>query len=176
MDRGQQEHMQVNCSAGLSLSTLTLRKRQRGQAAFEFVFAMLWIIALASVLFQALHFELDVFNKMNTLRFKVFKDARENQPTTSYRTINQSIQGKPLSDLTGYRVPFQTVDQSLKYGPKRFYVNCGTKSVAGPFTTAFKALAVAGLIADHFEDQSGLFNSGISGLNSAVGAIAGICP
>lgn len=168
----------VKGTTGCRLSGVIGGRRQSGQAAFEFVFAMLWIICLASVLFQAMHFELDVFNKMNTLRYNVFKVARENQNTTAYRTINQSIQGKPLSDLTGYRVPFQTTDQSLFYGPKKFYVGCGTKTNAfiGPATTAFKVAAVIGLTADHYEPTSGNFGTVISGLSSVTGAVGGVCP
>lgn len=168
----------MKCRTGLSQSGARMCGRQRGQAAFEFVFAMLWIIALASVLFQALHFELDVFNKMNTLRYEAFKEARENQNTTAYRTINKSAQGKPLSDLTGYQVPFQTVDQSQFYGPKKFYVGCGTKTnaILGGLMTGFKVAAVGGLLLDHYQPTSGNFGTVLSGFNSALGPIAGLCP
>lgn len=44
------------------------RRTEQGQAAVEFVLAMIFVIATAAVLFQALHFELDVFNRSMVAR------------------------------------------------------------------------------------------------------------
>lgn len=155
----------------------TLRRRRpaaKGQAAMEFVIALFWIVALAAVLFQALHFELDVFNKMNELRYKVFHEARQNQDTTSGRMIDDSIEGKNLGDLTGYSLPAQDADSSLHYGPKKFYVFCGSKKFfpgGDGGETALDVAITAGLIADHYEDTSGFAGTAFDFLSTAFGAV-----
>lgn len=103
-------------------------RSQRGQAAVEFVFVLLIILGLAAVLFQAMHFELDVFNKMGMLRYRVMKEARRDQHETNMTTIsNITVQGKNLDDLTEYAPPLQDVDGSMHYGPKKLVIKRGTK-------------------------------------------------
>jgi hypothetical protein len=150
----------------------------RGQAAMEFVVSLIWIVFLAAVLFQALHFELDVFNKMGELRYKVFHTAREDQDTTAGRMINDSIQGKDLGDLVGFTIPAQDIDSSLHYGPKTFSVFCGSKKWFPGGDAAETALDVAiglGLAADHMEDYSGFANTAFDALSSALGAVGSFC-
>jgi hypothetical protein len=157
--------------------TLT-RRASRGQAAMEFVLALFWIVALAAVLFQALHFELDVFNKMGELRYKVFHTARQDQDTTSGRMINDSIQGKNLGDLVGYTIPAQEIDDSLHYGPKEFSVFCGSKKWFPGGDGAETALDVViglGLAADHMEDYSGFAGTAFDALSTALGAVGSFC-
>lgn len=159
----------------------TLRRRARGvrgQAAMEFVVSLIWIVFLAAVLFQALHFELDVFNKMGELRYKVFQTARQNQDTTSGRMISDTIQGKDLGDLVGFTIPAQNIDSSLHYGPKTFSVFCGSKKWFPGGDAAETALDVAiglGLAADHMEDYSGFANTAFDALSSALGAVGSFC-
>jgi hypothetical protein len=103
-------------------------RAQRGQAAIEFVFILLIILGLAAVLYQAMHFELDVFNKMGMLRYKVMKEAHEDQDETEMETIdNITVQGKNLDDLTPYSPPLQDVDGTMHYGPKKLVIKHGTK-------------------------------------------------
>lgn len=159
--------------------TLTQSARgARGQAAMEFVLALFWIVALAAVLFQALHFELDVFNKMGELRYKVFHTARQDQDTTSGRMISDSIQGKNLGDLVGYTIPAQEIDDSLHYGPKEFSVFCGSKKWfpgGDAAETALDVAITAGLIADHYEDTSGFAGTAFDFLSTAFGAVGDLC-
>ncbi len=146
---------------------------ERGQAAVEFLFAFLFILGLAAGLYQALHFELDVFNKMGQLRYKVFKEARRDQDTTQMRWVEQQIEGKQLSDLTTYDVPFQDFDSTLHYGPKFYSMRAGTKywfPGGDSAETALDVAIVAGLIADHWEPTSGVFGQVFDALSSALSA------
>lgn len=152
----------------------TLSDSQKGQAAVEFVFALLFLIAISSVLYQALHFELDVFNKMGILRFKSFQRMHynNNQFNNSFNNDNQMVSFKPLSQLTNYRVIFQTVSQSQKYADKRLYYKRGTKeAIPGGLTTG--VLVAAGVCIgtlDHIESSSGNCVKPFEIINSALSA------
>lgn len=148
---------------------------QKGQAAVEFVFALVFVIALASVLYQALHFELDVFNKMGILRFQAFQRMHYNnqQYDHSFEDDSQMVSFKPLRDLTSYRVILQTVDQNMKYPDKRLSYKRGTQAaIPGGLTTG--VLAAAGFCigtADHIEDSAGNCVTPFKAINSALNAI-----
>lgn len=161
-------------------SSLMRRRAQRGQAAMEFIFAMLILMGIIAVLFQVLHFELDVFNKTMMTRYKLLETARENEDTTRPRMISEEIEGKQLGDLIPWEVPFQSSSVShLKYGPKSVYWQCGTKYFfpGGDVAEVAYKVAVAGLLtADHYEDTAGHVETVFSGLGSATGTLAGFCP
>jgi hypothetical protein len=148
---------------------------QKGQAAVEFVFALLFLIALSMVLFQALHFELDVFNKMGILRGKSMERMHYNnqQHDHGFDDDSQTVSFKPLSDLTGYRVIFQTADQNMKYPDKRLSYKRGTApALPGGLSTGIIGVAI-GCIAtlDHVESTSGNCTVPFEVINSALGAI-----
>ncbi len=148
---------------------------RKGQAAVEFVFALLFLIAISSVLYQVLHFELDVFNKMGILRFKSFQRMHfnNNQHNNAFNDDNQQVSFKPLSQLTNYRVIFQTVNQNQRYADKRLYYKRGTEAaVPGGLTTAFLVL-VGGCIttADHIESSAGNCVTLLEPVNAALNAI-----
>lgn len=132
---------------------------RKGQAAVEFVFALLFLIAISSVLYQVLHFELDVFNKMGILRFKSFQRMHYNnqQFNHGFNDDNQMVSFKPLSQLTDYRVIFQTVNQSSKYADKRLFYKRGTQpALPGGLTTGVLVAALVCIgTADHIESSAG---------------------
>lgn len=152
-------------------------RRQLGQAAVEFIFALLFVIALASVLYQVLHFELDVFNKMGILRFKSVQRMHYNnqQYDHEFDDDSQTVSFKPLSQLTSYRVIFQTADQNMKYPDKRLSYKRGSKFFF-PGGSAAYALLISGTaacigLADHFEDTAGNCVTPYKVLASAFNAI-----
>lgn len=138
--------------------TALMRIRQqteRGQAAAEFVFALVILLAFVAVLFQALHFELDAFNKSALLRYKALRRARVSQYTTEpYKVMDVLVEGKPLSDLTFYTVPFQERDLSETYGPKKLVIRHGTIYWDPTPIHAEWAFAAA-TVFDHREESSG---------------------
>ena len=88
---------------------------------------MIIVIAGTAALYQALHFELDVFNRLNSLRYRAMRVAHSDAFSVrrEYRSVVAS-DFRPLSETTPIPVPFQTADLSLRYGPKRFYVRQGS--------------------------------------------------
>ncbi|HUF18075.1 MAG TPA: hypothetical protein VMS12_08545 [Thermoanaerobaculia bacterium] len=148
---------------------------QHGQAAVEFIFALLFLIALASVMYQALHFELDVFNKMGILRFKSFQRMHMNnqQFNSGFADDNQMVSFKPLSQLTNYRVIFQTVNTNQKYPDKTLYYKRGTQpALPGGLTTG--VLVAAGICIgtlDHVESTAGNCVKPFEAINAVLNAI-----
>jgi len=155
---------------------------EKGQAAVEFVFGMLVLLAIVSVLYQALHFELDVFNRLNEVRYNAFRTAHRNQDTTDDEYFGQTVQFTQLSELRwsvpqtilGFsvgtkrvkiKVPFQTgVDSNLKYPNKTFRMRKGTKCfepylMRSPF---YEIEMAAALLAHHYEDTKDIFKSTIA--------------
>lgn len=141
------------------------RDSQRGQAAIEFVFCLIIVIGLASVLFQALHFELDVYNRSNIARYLALRDLHENPSGREPETISKAIRGEDIGTLVPYSIPGQDVDSTLHYGPRNFTVRRGTKGYDPIGPVVVGALAVA-LGLDHIEDSSGT-------MGAAAGAIGG---
>lgn len=129
----------------------TGRINERGQAALEFVLAFMFLIAITALLFQALHFELDVFNKSLLARYKLMEAAHKNQDTTEGHVISQSIQGKNLGDVVPYKVPYQDADMNIHYGPRTVYIRQGTK-YWDPLPIHSEAAFGALLLTDHMED------------------------
>lgn len=144
----------------------------RGQAAVEFVFALVILLAFVAVLFQALHFELDVFNKVGLLRYRALKTARQSQDKVEpYYISDITIEGKELGDLTFYTVPFQEDDLTQHYGPKRLVVRRGTQHWDPvPFLHEEWHFA-APLALDHYEPTSGKFGDGFGLLNKIADQI-----
>jgi hypothetical protein len=153
-----------------------LRKRsERGQAAVEFVFSLMIIIALSSLLYQAMNFELDVYNKSAAARYDLFRKAHQgDESQTDGEDISSPITGKNLSDVTSYRVLLQPSTgglASLHYGPRTYYGYHGTKywDVLPGISGILDVL----LLADHYEDTAGKaadvvgeFDSILNALNS----------
>ncbi len=157
---------------------LSVPRTESGQAAVEFVFALVFLIAMAAVLFQALQFELDVFNKTWTTRYDLFEAAREDEPDNRPRMISEPIEGKRLGDLTPFSVPFQATDLEARYGPKQVYVQCGTKYFfpGGDTAETIYDLALVGLlVADHLEQSSGNVEQVFSAVSGLTGALASAC-
>ncbi len=148
---------------------------QKGQAAVEFIFALLFLIAFSMVLFQALHFELDVFNKMGILRAKSMERMHYNnqQFNNRFDDDSQTVSFKPLRDLTGYRVIFQTADQNMKYPDKRLSYKRGTApALPGGLSTALIATAIGCIgFFDHAEDSAGNCTVPFEAINSALDAV-----
>jgi hypothetical protein len=129
---------------------------QRGQAAVEFVLCLFLLLAFVAATFQALHFELDVFNKSALLRYRALQRARDSQETTERGLVTDvTVQGKNLGELTFFNVPLQETDLSQHYGPKRLVIRRGTK-YWDPVPWAHSTLFFSGVLAiDHYEDWSG---------------------
>ena len=148
---------------------------QKGQAAVEFVFALIFLVAISSVLYQVLHFELDVFNKMGILRFKSFQRMHFNnqQFNNGFNDDNQMVSFKPLSQLTDYRVIFQTVNQNSRYADKRLFYKRGTApALPGGLSTGVIALAITCIATlDHVESTAGNCVTPFEAINSALSAI-----
>lgn len=165
-------------------NTKRLRERaaERGQGAVEFVFGMLVLLAIVSVLYQALHFELDVFNRLNEGRYNAFRTAHQDQDTTDDAYFGQSIEFTRLGQIQwtiprtifGFsagtqrvriEVPFQTgVDSNLQYPTKTYRMRKGTKSfepylMRSPF---YEIEMAAALLAHHYEDTKDIFKSTIA--------------
>ena len=139
---------------------------------------MLILIALAAVLFQGMMFERDIFNKTMVARYKLLEQARQNEHKTRPRMIDETIEGEQLGDLIPYEVPFQA-DSSLRYGPKKVYLQCGTMHMfpgGDDGVTGWKAGITGMLILDHYEDTAGYAQQVLSGVGSITGAISGACP
>jgi hypothetical protein len=140
-----------------SLSSSRRQGAQRGQAAVEFVLCLFLLLAFVAVMFQALHFELDVFNQSALLRYRALQRARESQDTTDAALLTDvAVQGKNLGDLTFFSVPLQEADRNQHYGPKHLVIRHGTKYWDPiPFlheTWTFSLM----LAADHYQDTSGV--------------------
>lgn len=140
------------------------RPTQSGQAAVEFVLAMIVVIGLASVLFQALHFELDVYNRSNVARYIAMRAVHDNPSDKDPENVQTPIRGQDIGTLVPYSIPGQDLDSTLHYGPRNFTVRRGTKAFDPIGPIVIGALAVA-LAADHYEDTSG-------NMGTAAGAIS----
>ena len=126
----------------------------------EWVLTLPIIVVMIAVLYQALMFERDVFNKMNIARYQAFKEAHERQNVdgmAEYEIFQVEVQGEKVGDLTSFSIPAQTVDPERRYGPRTYHFPCGTKryfpggSIA---ETALDVAEVAMVVADHYEDTA----------------------
>jgi hypothetical protein len=129
---------------------------QRGQAAVEFVLCLFLLLAFVAVMFQALHFELDVFNQSALLRYRALQRARESQDTTEATLVTDvAVQGKNLGDLTFFSVPLQEADLNQHYGPKHLVIRHGTK-YWDPLPELHSTFSFSiPLAADHVQETSG---------------------
>lgn len=145
------------------------RRTERGQAAIEFVLAMIFVIATAAVLFQALHFELDVFNRSMVARYELFREAHDNPDEREPETISKEIRGEDIGDLVPYTVPGQEIDESLHYGPRQFKMRRGSKYY-DPVDWVHSAALFGGLLiaADHMEDYAGHFGDAFGMLSPII--------
>lgn len=148
------------------------QQQERGQAAVEFVLAFMFIIALTAVLFQALHFELDVFNRSMLARYELLKEARHDQEETDGHNISKTIEGETLADLIGFEVPFQDTDTSQRYGPKQIYTRHGTKYLDPLGDVLHEDWQFAALLLpDHYEPTSGYIGQAFEVLSQITGAL-----
>jgi len=134
--------------------TRTRRHSQSGQAAVEFVLALIVVIGLAGVLFQALHFELDVYNRSNLARYIALRAVHDDPSDKEPESVETPIRGEDIGTLVPYVIPGQDIDSTIHYGPRNFVVRRGTKGFdpIGPIVVGALAIALA---ADHYEDTSG---------------------
>jgi hypothetical protein len=124
--------MMSTASSRRSTDRRSRLRAQSGQATFEFVLAVIFIIVSLSALYQALHFELDAFNKISLLRFRVMDEAHENQHNQDKSFPSESMDFRPVHQLTPVLLMTQDIDPMLQYGPKSFRYRKGTK-YAEPF-------------------------------------------
>jgi hypothetical protein len=103
------------------------KARQTGQATFEFALALLFFIVMVSLLYQGLHFELDAFNRISLLRYRVMADAHDNQPDEEKSYPAEEIEFRPVYELTPVLLMTQDVDPTLQYGPKTFRYRKGAR-------------------------------------------------
>lgn len=144
---------------------------QRGQAAIEFVLSLIFLIGMCAVLFQALHFELDVFNRSAIARYELFKEAREDAAETDPEEISEEIRGKDIGELVPYRIMGQNLDESLHYGPKQFRMKKGTNRwdpISG--LHEFWQLAIP-LALDHYEDSAGHIGDAFGAISPLLDAL-----
>jgi len=127
----------------LASSTSSTRAAQVGQGTFEFALVILFVVIMLSALYQALHFELDVFNRISLLRFRVMQDAHDNQYDRVKGFPTESMDFRNISDLTPVLLMTQSVDSTLQYGPKSVRYRVGTKYTE-PFPIS--ALPEGGLV------------------------------
>ena len=145
--------------------------RQRGQSALEFLLALLIAISLGGLLFQALHFELDVFNRSALARHTLFEKAKQNQPGTDSELVSEEITGKRIGDL-----PVRVLEQAgtdigdLRYGPRNFRMLRGTKAW-DPLGAGLTGTLDGMLVADHSQYLAGYVGEVLGYLSDAAGAL-----
>lgn len=144
------------------------RRTEQGQAAVEFVLAMIFVIATAAVLFQALHFELDVFNRSMVARYELFREAHDSPDEREPETISEEIRGEDIGDLVPYTVPGQEIDESLHYGPRQFKMRRGSKYY-DPVDFAHEWYVFsAALLIDHYEESAGYYGEAFGFLSPII--------
>jgi hypothetical protein len=127
----------------LASSTSSTRAAQAGQGTFEFALVILFVVIMLSALYQALHFELDVFNRISLLRFRIMQDAHDKQYDRVKSFPTESMDFRNISDLTPVLLMTQSSDSTLQYGPKSLRYRVGTKYTE-PFPIS--ALPEGGLV------------------------------
>lgn len=143
----------------------------------EFVLVLPLLVFFIAVLYQALMFELDVYNKMGELRYKVFHRAHEEQnEIVGSELIDEQIEGEPLSEIIGFEIPGQELEADFTYGPKHFYMRRGTKSALPDWVaTALDIAIAAGLVADIYEGSSGHMGDAFESLDTVTSTFNSIC-
>jgi hypothetical protein len=108
-------------------SRSSTESRQAGQATVEFALTLIFVIVMLSALYQALHFELDAFNRISLLRYRVMGEAHANQPDEPKSFPTELMEFRPLYELSPVLLMTQTIDDpTLQYGPKKFRFRKGT--------------------------------------------------
>lgn len=146
-------------------------RHERGQAAIEFMFVLLIIIALVTLIMQALHFENDVFIKSNRARYEAFKQRRQGDESTRRPdAFSVVITGTQLRKMSWFKVLYQKSSEvgSLNY-QRRFYLTRGSKYL-DPVGTAFTAGLGLMLLADHYQPTSGKITAYLNILKGALKA------
>jgi hypothetical protein len=114
------------CSTATSpCATDRARRRQSGQVTIEFGLALLLLVVGLAALYQALHFELDAFNRLLILRQRAFHEAHLEQDKTPKTFFNVQQEFKTIGELPS--MPFIQTDPSLTWGPRRYYFRKGTR-------------------------------------------------
>jgi hypothetical protein len=149
--------------------------KQQGQAAVEFIFAIVMLVTIAAVLFQALHFELDVFNKTMVARYELLRKARVNEISKERGPISQQIVGKWIDDVVPYRVPFQPDNLNIRYGPKYIHTECGTKYTFPLPEGLYDGGLIALLVLDLYESTAGNIGTVFGPIESVTSALGALC-
>lgn len=155
-------------SVSLRSSTRAL---QTGQATFEFALTLVFVIVMLSALYQALHFELDAFNRISLLRYNVMQQAHDNQPDEKKAFVVETMDFQPLYKLTPVLLITQMgADPTQQYGPKRLHFRKGTKYTEPPPISLLPengavlgGLIVVGLGTSEYREESRRFRDNISG-------------
>jgi hypothetical protein len=144
-----------SCS-GVTCRSCTERRRQHGQTAVEFLFALLIIIAGLAGLYQVLHFERDVFNRLLYLRQVTFRQMHVDQDTTkkTFFAVGPT-EFRPVGALLHSPVPLQVLDPALRYPSKYLHVRKGTRFYdpleAVPFSHGFGEIYGSMVVGDLWE-------------------------
>lgn len=114
-------------------SRSSTRRGEAGQATIEFALMLIFVIVMLSALYQALHFELDAFNRISLLRYRVMAAAHANQPDEAKSFPTEIMEFRHLNDLSPVLLMTQTIDDpNLQYGPKKFRFRKGTHYTEPP--------------------------------------------
>lgn len=133
----------------------TDQPNQRGQSAVEFVFVLVVIVAGMAGLYQVLHFERDVFNRLLYLRQIAMRQVHIDQDTTkkTFFTVGP-VEFRPFGELLRSAVPLQVIDPSLRYSARTLHVRRGTRyydpyetGLPSPFDPVHDWLAIGGVMA-----------------------------
>ena len=128
---------------------------QRGQSAVEFVFVLVVVVAGMAGLYQVLHFERDVFNRLLYLRQIAMRQVHVDQDTTkkTFFTVGP-VEFRTFGELLRSPVPLQVIDPSLRYSAKTLKVRRGTRyydpyetGLPSPFDPLHDWLAIGGVMA-----------------------------
>lgn len=136
---------------------------------------MVILIGLAAVLFQALMFELDVFNKSYLGRYELIRQARIDAPETEPDWQEYEISGEQLQELIPYPMYGESDIGDLQYGPKTLKMRKGTKywdPLAVPHEDWQFAAAI--LLLDHIEDSPVRFSDGFELLRPVIDSIQSV--
>lgn len=118
-----------SCTVAICRScTERARHRQSGQTAIEFLFALLILIAGMAGLYQVLHFERDVFNRLLYIRQMGLREAHRDQDVTKKTLfVTDPMEFRRFGELLNSPVPLQVIDPSLRYPTKVLHLQKGTR-------------------------------------------------
>jgi len=101
---------------------------QQGQTAVEFVFVLLILIAGMAGLYQVLHFERDVFNRLLYVRQQTMREAHYDQfNTTKTFFSGNTMEFRRFGELLNSPVPLQVIDPNIRWNARVLRARKGTR-------------------------------------------------